>query len=186
MLFGDKIENINLEYYPLINDFEVLRDSYWFKQLFSITEINEEHSIEYVFENGISDFIITLNVFITLYEQFNIDKFKKYKFAIILNDTEYIYDETSGLNYNSNNVITINNTVDVLYNLKIIYKLFENIYNENENITNYFLQINFSDFNIKLMTEYMDGEKGFEPSTPWSKTIRSLSDQNRDQNEQKV
>ena len=149
VLFGDKIENINLEYYPVINDFEVLQDSYWFKQIFSITEINEEHSIEYIFENGISDFTISLNVFITLYEQFNIEKFKKYKFVIILNDTEYIYDETSGLNYNSNNVITISNTVDVLNKLKIIYKLSENIYNEGENITNYFLQINFSDLSVE-------------------------------------
>jgi hypothetical protein len=149
VLFGDNIENINLEYYPVVNDFEVLQDAYWFKQIFSITEINAEHSIEYIFENGISDFTITLNVFIKLYEQFNIEKFKKYKFAIILNDTEYIYDETSGLNYNSNNVITINNTVDVLNRLKIIYKLGENINNEGENITNYFLQINFSDLSIE-------------------------------------
>ena len=148
VLFGDKIENINLEYYPIINDFEVLQDSYWFKQIFSITEINEEHSIEYIFKNGISDFTVGLNVFITLYEQFNIEKFKKYKFVIILNDTEYIYDQTSGLNYNSNNVITISNTVDVLNRLKIIYKLSENIYSEGENITNYFLQINFSDLSV--------------------------------------
>ena len=149
VLFGDKIENINLEYYPIINDFEVLQDAYWFKQIFSITEINQENSIEYVFENGISDFTIGLNVFITLYEQFNIDKFKKYKFTIILNDTEYLYDETSGLNYNSNNIISIENTVDVLYNLKIVYKLTENIYNENENITNYFLKLNFSDLTVE-------------------------------------
>ena len=148
VLFGDKIENINLEYYPIINDFEVLQDSYWFKQIFSITEINEEHSIEYIFENGISDFTVGLNVFITLYEQFNIEKFKKYKFAIILNDTEYVYDETSELNYNSNNVITLDNTVDILYNLKIVYKLSENIYSEGENITNYFLKINFSDLSV--------------------------------------
>ena len=39
---------------------------------------------------------------------------------------------------------------------------------------------------IKKMAEYMVEEQGFEPTTPWSKTIRSLSDQNIDQNEQKV
>tara|TARA_B100001778_G_C18605136_1_gene639371 strand:- start:301 stop:3891 length:3591 start_codon:yes stop_codon:yes gene_type:complete len=151
VLFGNSIENLNIEYYPVVNNFEVLYNSYWFKQIFSIEEINKEHSIEYIFKEGINNFKISFDIFISLYEEFNIAKFKKYKFHIILNDQDYIYDENSILKYNENNVIIIdNNLIEVLYKFKIVYKLSENIYNETENISNYFLAINFNN----LIVEY--------------------------------
>ena len=150
VLFGDKIENINLNFYPIVSDFEVFYNEYRFRQDFSIMDINKENKIEYIFLYGISNFKISLDVLISLYEQFNIDKLKKFKFHIILNDTiNYIYDENSGLKYNSVNKIIIEN-VGILYKFKIIYILGENILSENENIINYFLKINFEN----LLVEY--------------------------------
>tara|TARA_B000000475_G_C16004897_1_gene450499 strand:+ start:740 stop:4447 length:3708 start_codon:yes stop_codon:yes gene_type:complete len=150
VLFGNKIENINLNFYPTVSDFEVFYNEYWFRQDFSIMDINKENKIEYIFLDGINNYKITLDVLILLYEQFNIDKFKKFKFHIIINDIiNYVYDETSGLKYNSVNKIIIEN-VDILYKFKIIYRLSENILSENENIINYFLKINFQN----LLVEY--------------------------------
>lgn len=150
VLFGDKIENINLNFYPIVSDFEVFYNEYWFRQDFSIMDINKENKIEYIFLDGINNFKITLDVLILLYSEFNIEKFKKFKFHIIINDIiNYVYDETSGLKYNSVNKIIIEN-VGILYKFKIIYRLSENILSENENIINYFLKINFEN----LLVEY--------------------------------
>ena len=148
VLFGDNIVNLNLEYYPTVNDFIVLQNAYWFKQDFNIAEILQVHSIEYIFDKPVKDFKISLNVFIELYEEYNIEKFKKYKFHIVLNDEIITYDETTNLKYNSTNLIIIENKT-ILNSFKIVYKLSENIFSENDNIINYFLKITFTNLKVE-------------------------------------
>ena len=148
VLFGDNIVNLNLEYYPTVNDFIVLQNAYWFKQDFNIVEILQVHSIEYIFDKPVKDFKISLNVFIELYEEYNIEKFKKYKFHIVLNDEIITYDETTNLKYNSTNLIIIENKT-ILNSFKIVYKLSENIFSENDNIINYFLKITFTNLKVE-------------------------------------
>ena len=154
VLFGDNIINPPIDFYPTINDFIVLQNAYWFKQDFSINDLLKEHSIEYIFtEEDIKDYKISLNVLISLYSEYNIPKFKKYKFHIVLNDNIITYDENSDLKYNSNNLIILNynnnNNNSTLKSFKIVYKLSENIFSENDNIINYFLKIKFTDLKVE-------------------------------------
>ena len=145
IIFGDNVVNINLDIYPTINDFVVLYNQYFFKQLFSIIEINKEHKIEYIF-NNIENFKISFNVFITLL--FNI---KYYNFRVILNNSIILtYDETSSLEYNKLNTILIDDRyVKTLNSFQIVYSLSNNIINNNDDLVNYFLEITFSDLRVE-------------------------------------
>lgn len=149
VLFGDNIVNLNLDFYPTVSDFIVLYNSYWFKQDFNINNINQDNIIEYIFDNeGVKDFTISINVLLSLYPEYNIPKFKKYKFYIILNDEIITYDENSDFEYNKDNLITLKRDI-ILKSFKILYKLSENIYSENDNIINYFLKIDFNNLKVE-------------------------------------
>ena len=166
VIFGDNVVNINLDFYPTINDFTVLYNEYYFKQLFSITELETLHSITYLF-NDIQNYKISLKVFIRMI--FNI---LKYSFKIILNNNiELLYNENSDLQYNTENVILIDDRyTKTLNSVQIVYKLSDNIINNNSNLINYFLEIQFSDllveYNIDLGNNILYGKdvecKGYD------------------------
>ena len=171
IIFGDKVVNLNLDFYPTINDFSVFYNKYYFKQLFNINEIKKQHKIEYIFKN-IENFRISLNIFIKLIESYNVPELKKYNFKIILNnDVVLLYNENSSLEYNILNTIVIDNKlVKTLNNLQIIYNLSDNLINNNSNLINYFLEIDFSDliveYDINLGNNLLFGEnvecKGYD------------------------
>lgn len=145
IIFGDNVVNIDLEFYPTISDFEVFYNIYYFKQLFSITELEKQHSITYLF-NNIQNFQISLKVFIVL-----VFDIKKYNFKIILNDDiELIFNEDSDLQYNIENTILIDDRyTKTLNSLQIVYRLNDNIINNNSNLINYFLEIQFYDLSVE-------------------------------------
>jgi hypothetical protein len=173
LFFGNYNKDYNIDIYPEI-EYVIKQNSFYYSQ-FLETQI--ENNIEYIFKNTIyENFKIKLTVEIENEFEFELmNIYNNYKFIIQINNTNIIFDNNNiiynnlnitnpivfnkktkieitnnSLNIDDNKVIDLD--INLLEKINLKYDLNENIQNiQSENIIlhNYFLKINFMDFNVQ-------------------------------------